>query len=176
MYPDLSPQTPFTMGSYLYPEVFLRGSDEYMSTLMEYLIHRKYKNVVAIMGNNQSDSVMKYLDNRKVHSIENELKITAEPENIIKGHLPEEIIEKHALMDVMLYGKDIFEIMEDIQFKTSYEMIKKHYDPKKIDSARLDQFRLLHYQFMNKYQGFAKTEYNNGKKTMNREFLTRLGI
>ena len=176
MYPDLMPQTPFTIACYHYPEIFLRPSDKYISTLLEYLIHRKYNNILAIVGNGQAQSIMEYLDQRKVSTFEKELEITPPMKHIIKGVQGEEIVEKHALLDVLFHGKDILQEIENIKFKTSYEMIKKHCDPYHIDSSKLDQFRVLHYQFLTKYQAYCEKEYENGKKNLKREFISKMGI
>lgn len=176
LYPDLQPQTPFTIACYHYPEIFLRPIDRYISSLLEYLIHKKHKNILLIVGNNQSDSIMKYLDHRKAASIEEDLKILPIKENIIKGFQPEEILEKHSLLDVFFNGREILKNMEKMNFKTTYEMIEKYNDPLHIDSSRKQNFRVLHYQFLTKYQAFCEKEYQNGKLSMRREFLSKMNI
>jgi len=175
-HPDLKPQTPYTVACLLYPEIFLKPIDSYMSTLFEYMIHKGYNNIFGLVGHSQSESLKEYLDKRKVSNLEKELQVLPVPQSIIRDVQGEGILEKHALLDVMFHGREILDKIENINFKTTYEIIKKYSDPRHINSSKIDEFRVLHYQFLVKYQSFCDQEYENGKIGLKREFLRKLNI
>lgn len=56
---------------------------------------------------------------REISHLADELMITSPKGSILRDITCEEIIEKHALIDVMYYGKDILDKLEDKTFKTS---------------------------------------------------------
>jgi hypothetical protein len=175
-YPDLRPQTPYTMACLLYPEVFVKPSDKYMSTMFEYMIHKGHKNILGLLGYNQSETLTEYLDKRKVSHFEDELKLEPMMTSIVRDIQGEEVLEKHALLDVLFHGDDVLKKMESINFKTTYAMIKKHADPQHVDYAKKDQFRVLHYQFLVKYHAYFLAEIGKGKVTLRREFLSKMGV
>ena len=179
LYPDYQPQTPLNMGYYEYPELFLEKSDKYISTLIEYLLRPKGfkgKNIVGLLGYGQSDSVAAYLNNRKTSHFDFELTSSEPQSSFIRDITGEEILEKHAIMDVMKYGSNILQEFDTIDFSTSFKIIEKYADPLKVNSSRFKEFRILHYEFLKKYQYFCETEFEEGKKLLRREFLkqTRL--
>lgn len=175
-HPDLKPQTPYTIACLMYPEIFLKPIDSYMSTLFEYMIHKGYNNIFGLVGHNQSESLKEYLDKRKVSNLEKELEILPVPQSITRETQGEEILEKHALLDTLFHGKEILNNLENINFKTTYEIIKKYSDPKHINSNKFDEFRMLHYQFLVKYQSYCEKEYENGKINLRRDFLRQMNI
>ena len=176
LYPDLKPQTPFTMACLLYPEIFVKPTDKYMTTLFEYMIHKGHKNILGLVGYNQSETMKEMLDKRKVSNLETELKIEPIPKSILRDFQGEEVLEKHSLLDVMINGAEILDNMDKINFKTTYEMIKKYADPLHVDSAKTDNFRLMHYQFIVKYHAYCIKEFENGRLLLKREFLRKLNI
>ena len=175
LYPDIQPHTPFTMACLLYPEIFLKPTDSYICTLFEYMIHKGYKDIFALVGYNQSETIKEYLDKRRVSNLEEELKVTEPQGTIIRDLQGEEVLEKHAILDVMLHGVELMNNIENLNFKTSYEIIEKHADPNHIDSAKFNQFRVMHYQFLVKYENFLHIEYQKGTKMLQREFLRKAG-
>ena len=176
LYPDLKPQTPLTVANLLYPEVFLQLTDTYISTLFEYMIYKKYNNIISFVGMNQSVSLTKYLDNRKVSSLEKELKIKEPLQSIVRDFQGEEIVEKHAILDLMYQGKDILEDIDKLSFRTTYAMIEKYADYLHIDTKRFDMFRKMHIEFLNKYQVAAETQFEIGKVNLRREYMSKLNI
>jgi len=56
---------------------------------------------------------------RDVSHLADELMVVSPEGSILRDITCEEIIEKHALLDVMYYGKDILERIEDKEFKTT---------------------------------------------------------
>ena len=70
-----------------------------------------------------------YLSNKKVGHFSNELTSDVPKDTIIRDITCEEIIEKHAILDVMFHGKEIFDNFEEKKFITTYEMIKMYADP-----------------------------------------------
>jgi len=48
---------------------------------------------------------------------------------VVRDITAEEIVEKHALLDVMLNGAEVLDNIENINFKTSYDIIKMYGDP-----------------------------------------------
>ena len=77
---------------------------------------------------------------------------------VVNG-FPEEIIEKHALIDVMYYGKDILNNIEKKDFKTSLSMINRYADIEKVDSKKALRMKYLHFELLKKYAKFAKDEF-----------------
>jgi len=177
LYPDYQPQTPLNMGYHLYPELFLEKSDKYISTLIEYLLSPKKvfkgKNILGLLGYSQSDSVAAYLNNRKVSHFDDELTSPEPQSNVIRDITGEEVLEKHAIMDVMQYGENILESVENAKFTTTLKIIENYADPMKINSERVKEFRILHYEFLKKYQHFCSKELEEGKKLLKREFLKK---
>lgn len=174
LHPDIEPRTPLAVAYLLYPEIFVKPTDEYMATLFEYMIHKGHKDIVALVGYNQSESIKEYLDKRRVSNLEQELKVKDVLKSIIRDVQGEELLDKHTVLDVMYHGRDILKKMKDINFKTSYKMIQKYSDPDHVDSSSLDKFRIMHYQFLVKYQNFCEQEYEKGKKTLERSFLSKV--
>lgn len=43
--PDIVPNTPYLCAQKIYPEIFLEESDQYISTLIEYLVHKGNKRI-----------------------------------------------------------------------------------------------------------------------------------
>ena len=173
LYPDVQPQTPFSMACLLYPEIFVKPTDSYMCTLFEYMIHKGYKDIFALVGYNQSETIKEYLDKRRVSSLEEELKVTPATGTVVRDLQGEEVLEKHSLLDVMIHGGKIMNNIENINFKTTYKMIEKHADPNHVDSSKFNNFRVLHYQFLVKYQKFFTQEFSKGKLMLSREFLRK---
>lgn len=76
-----------------------------MSTLIEFLIAtKKHTRMTAFFGGCQSESVHEYLLNREISHLADELQVHPPKGNILRDITSEEIIEKHALLDVMYYG------------------------------------------------------------------------
>lgn len=172
LYPDLNPQTPLNMAFYLYPDIFLQPSDKYMVTMLEYLLKR-YERITVLVGYAQSDSILTLFNNRKVSSLEKELQQVSVKNNFVNELSPEEIIEKHSILDVMFYGKDIIENMENYDFQTTYKMIKKYGDQLYTDSMSFGKMRLFHHECLQKYAKYCKQEFEEGKKILKREFLRK---
>ncbi len=97
-----------------------------MSTMIEYLSAiKKYKRVIFLMGHGQSDSVSHLLDWRKTSHFEIELEVPKIKSSILKDLTCEDLIEKHAILDVMHYGVNIFKDFETKQiwlFFYSYKL------------------------------------------------------
>ena len=178
-YPDYQPQSPLNMGYHIYPELFLEKSDKYIATVIEYLLRPKGfkgKHILGLLGYVQSDSVPAYLNNRKTSHFDEELN-SPEPEgNFMRDITGEEVLEKHAIMDVMHYGMGVLDGFDDIEFNTSSKIIEKYADPFKTNSERVKEFRVLHYEFLKKYQHFCRVEYEDGKDLLKREFLRQTRI
>lgn len=113
---DIVPNSPLMNGFHILPEIFLKRSDEYMSTLIEYLSKtKKYKRVFMLVGHGQSDSIANLLDYRSASHFEYELRNEKIKKSILKDLTCEDMVEKYAILDVMNYGKDIFEDIESRQ-------------------------------------------------------------
>ncbi|KAL4498407.1 hypothetical protein ABPG72_013213 [Tetrahymena utriculariae] len=174
--PDTNPQTPLAMSYQIFPELFLSASDKYMSTLIEYLIAtQKYKRMTAFLGQTQSESIHQYLLQRDISHLADELYVHPPKGSIIRDLTPEEIIEKHALLDAMYYGIDVLENLDLKQFKTSYLMIDRYADVEKIDQQKKLKMKYLHFELLKKYAKFAKKEFLEGKEILKKEFILRMG-
>ena len=108
------------------------------------------------MGFGQSESIENYLENRKVSHLADELNQIKPKSSLVKELTCEEIVEKHAILDVMHYGKDLFNEFKDLEFKTSYKTIKLYADPMAVDRKKNALMRLLHYNCLEKYAKFAQ--------------------
>ena len=177
LYPDYRPQSPMNMGYHLFPELFLEKSDKYISTVIEYLLSPKVgfkgKKILGLLGYGQSDSVAVYLNNRNVSHFDVELTSPEPQGNIIRDITGEEVLEKHAIMDVMQYGENILDYMDQARFDTSLKIIEKYADPMKINSEKIKEFRVLHYELLKKYQHFCSQEMEEGRVLLKREFLKK---
>lgn len=173
-FPDYQPQTPMNMGYYTYPELFLEKSDKYIATMIEYLLRPKGykgKHILGLLGYMQSDSVAVYLNNRKTSHFDFELTSSQPEGNFIRDITGEEVLEKHTIMDVMHYGIDVLEKLDDLEFNTTKKIIERYSDPFKVNSGKVKEFKMLHYEFLKKYQHFACSEFEEGEKLLKREFL-----
>lgn len=175
-YPNLSPLTPLTIANMLYPEVFVVPSDKYMTNVFEYLIHRKYKKVFALVGLNQADSLLEYLDNFKISGFKHELEITPPKSAPMKHWEPEDIIERHSIMDVMVQGRELFENLQDIKFTTTYKMIQKYGDYLNLDKTRYDKLKVFHYENLKKYHKLVEQQYKEGVELLKKEVLVASDI
>lgn len=92
------------------PNIFLKRSDEFMTTLIEYLAAKKsYKKIFGIFGNMQSDSIVDLLENRSASHLRDELEIPKIKRTIFKELTCEDLVERHSILDVMFYGDVIRE-------------------------------------------------------------------
>ena len=81
-----------------------------MATLIEYLAAKKgYKKVFGIFGNMQSDSIVDLIENRSASHLREELEVPKIKRSIFKELTCEDLIERHAILDVMFYGDIIGE-------------------------------------------------------------------
>lgn len=77
---------------------------------MEYIIAlKKYKRVTAFLGFTQSNSIEQYLGGRTVHHFAEDLSFEKPKHSVVRDITAEEIVEKHALLDVMLNGADVID-------------------------------------------------------------------
>lgn len=105
-HPDLKPKTPLNIAYQCFPEVFLKRSDEFMSTIIEYLAAKKtYKRVFGLVGNMSSDAIADLVDNRSASHLSAELEIPKIKRSYIKDLTCEDMVERHAILDVMYYGQ-----------------------------------------------------------------------
>lgn len=88
----------------------------------------------------------------------------------------EEILEKHSILDVMLYGKTIFKNIHNKEFKSTYKIIDVYADPEKVDSKRNKFLKTLHLDFLAKYHKLCKEKMREGKKELEMEFLKKAQV
>lgn len=179
LYPDLQPQTPLNAGYYVYPELFLEKSDKYIATLINYILKPKGfkgKNIFALLGYLQSDSVASYLNSRTPSNFDLELTSPEPVNNFIREVTSEEVLEKHAIFDVMQQGIFVLQEFENLEFPMTYKIIEKYADPFKVNDKKHQEFRILHYEFLKKYQHFCQKEFEEGKQILKREFLKQTRI
>jgi hypothetical protein len=93
----------------MFPGVFLRRSDEYMSTILEYVSAlKKFKRVFVLTGHGSADAISNLLDWRKSSHFSMELAIPGIKGSLLKDLTCEDLLERHTVLDVMHYGLDIF--------------------------------------------------------------------
>jgi len=119
---------------------------------------------------------MRYLSCRKVSHFADELASRAPRHTIFREVTCEQLIEKHAMMDVLHFGKELFEGFEDKQFDSTYEIIRRYADPQAVDSLRIAKLRALHFELMKKYQQLAEQEYSHGRAELEKEFLRKMSF
>ncbi|KAM3140761.1 hypothetical protein pb186bvf_007166 [Paramecium bursaria] len=171
LYPDLQPQTPLNVGYNIFPDIFLQRSDQYISTIIEYLaVKKKYKKVFGLFGNAQSDSINDLLDNRKASHLENELQIPKIQRSILKDLTCEDLVERHAILDV---------IQENIiiqYFPTTDYVIQQFADPHQKDKTRVAQMQYLHTEMMKNYWNVLKKQQEIGQRDLKREFMKKAQV
>ena len=60
----------------------------------------------------------------------------------------EELVEKHSIIDVMFYGKDIMHNLEQKQFKISSHIINTYSNHNHIDTNRIKNMKILHFKML----------------------------
>ena len=84
--------------------------------------------------------------NGQDESIPDSLRFENIKNSVVRDTTPEEIIEKHALLDVLTHGKDIFENLEEIDFTTSQKIIEIYSDVQKVDASKIQKMKVFHYK------------------------------
>ncbi|CAD8080373.1 unnamed protein product [Paramecium sonneborni] len=103
--PDIYPNTPMNVAYQILPDIFLRRSDEFMTTLVEYLrANKSQKRIFALLGDMQSDAIVNLLGNKSASRLKFELEIPKIKRTLFKDLTCEDLIERHAILDVMYYG------------------------------------------------------------------------
>lgn len=123
MNPDIVPATPLMSAFHMLPELFLRRSDEYMSTLIEYLSRtKKFKRVFMMVGHAQAEAIAHLLDHRAASHLEFELRTELIKRSVLKDVTCEDLVEKYAVLDVMHYGKHVFHDLDSKQIRPHLPM------------------------------------------------------
>lgn len=100
--------TPRKTANFLFPEVFLNPSDNYMFMLIEFIAAlKKYKRVLVLTGVMENQGTKEYLENKTMGTILESI-LPSPPEGSILREIDNfEVIEKHCLLDVMEFGEQI---------------------------------------------------------------------
>ena len=85
-----------------------------------------------------------------------------------------EIVEKHAILDVLYYGHTIMERIEGRRFKTSFDLIKLYCEAQSIDSKLEKKMRILHFNLLEKYSEFCRKAYEEGQELKRNKFIEKL--
>ncbi|CAD8061843.1 unnamed protein product [Paramecium primaurelia] len=178
--PDIIPNTPMNVAYQILPHIFLKRSDEFMTTLIEYLAAKKsYKRVFGILGNMQSDAIVNLLDNKSASHLRYELEIPKIKKTLFKDLTCEDLIERHAILDVMYYGdieEEIDPEQQDYYFPETMAIIDKYADPQFIDKTRPAQMRYLHLEMLKKYSIFQQKYYKMGKSKLKEEYMEKANL
>lgn len=111
--PDLEPNNPLTISQYLYPEIFVKPSDEYMSEIVKIIFNSNLKkdklDISAFVGYGQTLSLPLYIGNFNniVDNNTNTL-INNNVDNKLK-----QIIDPGLRHKTLIYGKDSLDIVAD---------------------------------------------------------------
>ena len=122
--PDIQPCTPLALGVISQPGQFLRPSDGYLASLLEYSLHKgKFKRVFAFLGNGQASAVKALLHRRAPI----ELAISLQPPKPIKDILgrtdASDYVEKVAICDVLRLGQ-FTDKPSELKFKTTWALLE----------------------------------------------------
>ena len=154
----------------------------YIASLLNVSTHytETPKKIVAFLGFGQNISVQHYLSltDQKLININLEDTLISPPPNppLFRDLTAEEILEKHSVLDVLLYGRTIFKNIHKKEFKSTYKIIDVYADPEKVDSKRNNYLKTLHLDFLAKYQKLCKEKMREGKKELEMEFLKKAQV
>lgn len=126
--PDFEPNSSLTTAQYLYPNVFLKDSDVYLSNIINYFTKRtnfSETEYACLLGYGQSISLplyLSYINNQPSHSLKEILDVGKRYKTLIYGDDSLEIItEKLSMLLIIYYGTD-FSISKNI-----YDSLLSHY-------------------------------------------------
>jgi hypothetical protein len=178
-YPDYNPNTPWGLGSKLFPELLVQPSDKYQAALLQALIpalpqlnQNPVNRILVVQTGVQSSTSPEYLRNR---IFTNGLLDTLTPPEwkvpITQDFFIEEILEKFSILDVMTHGDDLFTKFKRLQFKSTYSILEKYASPSQSTSER-DELRYLHVQLMKKHHSDLQTAQAEAERELQKLYLS----
>lgn len=172
-HPDLIPNTPYMCCHKMYPEIFIQESDQYISTLIEYMIHKGNKKILIFLNGIMAETVSKYLVNRKVGNLADCLVGAPLKHSIVKDVTIEDMIERNSILDVIWHGRQIKKKFENVSFKSTYSMIEKYGNLDEFGTDYYNQLRYMHHEFIKKYASVCEGEYKKANDELYKVFQSK---
>lgn len=180
-YPEYNPNTPWGLGSKLFPEHLTQPNDKYQAALIQELLplleefsDRPVNKILVVQTGVQCATTPEYLRSKVFPT--GLLDTLTPPEwkvPVTQDFFVEEIVEKFSILDVMTHGNDLFTHFKNLQFKSTYGVMEKYASPSQSTWER-DELRYLHVQLMKKYFKDMQTVQTQAKTELQKLYLSEV--